>query len=71
MGAIDDWSNGEVMCCVWPSAILIYDDSFILPCNNIPVESTDPVAQLFWARIKDINAILRYKNFQRAHPAQF
>ena len=28
-------------------------------------------AQLFWARIKDIKAILRYKNFQSAAPAQF
>ena len=33
------------------------------------VESTG--AQLFWARIKDIKAILRYKNFKSADPAQF
>ena len=25
MGDKDDWCNGEVMCCVWPCAILIYD----------------------------------------------
>ena len=29
------------------------------------------VAQLFWVRIRDIKAILRYKNFQSAAPAQF
>ena len=28
-------------------------------------------AQLFWARIRDIKAILRYKNFQSGAPAQF
>ena len=33
--------------------------------------STARAAQLFWARIKDIKAILRYKNFQSADPAQF
>ena len=27
--------------------------------------------RLFWARIKDIKAILRYKNFESAAPAQF
>ena len=27
--------------------------------------------QLFWARIKDIKAILRYKNFKSADPTQF
>ena len=28
-------------------------------------------SQLFWARIKDNKAILRYKNFQSEAPAQF
>jgi hypothetical protein len=47
------------------------DSHYFIKYTVIIKKNTDDVAQLFWARMKDIKAILRYKNFQRADPAQF